>query len=59
MPVPSLPTAPASAPPPAIAKRAGWKKGSTVLGKGSGVLLLALAAIALLGVLFVVFSLLE
>ena len=40
-------------------KRTAWKKSGTTLSKGSGVLLLAFAAIVVLGALFVVFSLLE
>jgi pSer/pThr/pTyr-binding forkhead associated (FHA) protein len=53
---PSSTAAVSSAPGP---KRAGWKKSGTTIGKGSGVLLLAFAAIVVLGALFVVFSLLE
>jgi len=60
-----------SAPPPAIApsvppsrttmsgQRTAWKKSGPTIGRASGLLLLALAGIAILGVLFVVFSLME
>jgi hypothetical protein len=40
-------------------RRAGWKASGPAIGKGSGMLLLGLAALAILGALFVVFSLLE
>jgi hypothetical protein len=50
----------ASSPPPAHApNRKAWKSGGPVIGKASGVLLLALAALTILGALFVVFSLME
>lgn len=39
--------------------RTAWKKQGATIGRGSGILLLALAGIAILGVLFVVFSLME
>lgn len=58
-----------SAPPPATAMRMGsvppaqprkaWKATGPTIGRASGLLLLALAGLAILGVLFVVFSLLE
>lgn len=47
---------PPAGPPPA---RTAWKKSGTIIGRGSGILLLVLAALAVLGALFVVFSLLE
>jgi pSer/pThr/pTyr-binding forkhead associated (FHA) protein len=62
---PPMPVALPSAPPSSLAavssspKRAGWKKAGPTLGKGTGVLLLAFAAVVVLGALFVVFSLLE
>lgn len=40
-------------------RRTAWKKQGTVVSRSSGLLLLALAALAVLGALFVVFSLLE
>jgi hypothetical protein len=61
-------TAPAilpSTPPPARMGHTGptgrtaWKRTGPTIGKASGILLLALAGIAILGVLFVVFSLME
>ncbi len=63
-PVPHIPSSPPSATPSvpvssAASKRTAWKRTGPTLGKGSGVLLLALAALAVLGALFVVFSLLE
>ncbi len=59
-PPPAVPVAPVSSSPAVSGKtRAGWKKSGPIIGKGGGVLLLALAAIAVLGALFVVFSLLE
>ena len=59
---PSLP--PSSMPSPTssrqgIENRGGWKKSGTSIGKGSGLLLLALIGIAIAGGLFVVFSLME
>lgn len=42
-----------------IDNRAGWKKTGTRIGRGSGILLLVVAGLAILGVLFVVFSLME
>jgi pSer/pThr/pTyr-binding forkhead associated (FHA) protein len=49
-----------SSPPPAHApNRRAWKSGGPVIGKASGLLLLALAALTILGALFVVFSLME
>ena len=44
--------------PPGPAKK-GWKKSGPTIGRASGLLLLALAGLAILGALFVVFSLLE
>ena len=41
------------------AQRKAWKKNGPVIGRFSGLLLLALAGLAILGALFVVFSLLE
>ena len=54
-----------SVPPPSAARtsyagpRTAWKKSGPTIGRASGLLLLALAGIAILGVLFVVFSLME
>jgi len=61
-----------SAPPPGMASsappaartthpgtRTAWKKSGPTIGRASGLLLLALAGVAILGVLFVVFSLME
>lgn len=75
MQVPPSPSAPAvagagaaAAPPsgaralgplPAREGRRAWKKSGPTIGKVSGLLLLALAGLAILGALFVVFSLLE
>jgi hypothetical protein len=53
---PSLPPRIASSP---GGSRTAWKKSSTTIGRGSGLLLLAVAGLAILGVLFVVFSLME
>ncbi|MBX3209009.1 MAG: FHA domain-containing protein [Labilithrix sp.] len=59
-----LPIAP-SVPPPAASRtgvggsRTAWKKTGPTIGRASGLLLLALAGLAILGVLFVVFSLME
>ena len=50
---------PASVPPPKGPARKAWKKSGPVIGKASGLLLLALAALTILGALFVVFSLME
>jgi pSer/pThr/pTyr-binding forkhead associated (FHA) protein len=64
-PMPAPPAATSSAPmvvpPPSVAphNRTAWKKSGTTIGRGSGILLLVLAALAVLGALFVVFSLLE
>jgi hypothetical protein len=41
------------------APRTAWKKSGTTIGRASGLLILAIAGIAILGVLFVVFSLME
>ncbi|MFO0741418.1 MAG: FHA domain-containing protein [Labilithrix sp.] len=59
---PSLP--PSGAPMPissrtGLENRGGWKKSGTQIGRGSGVLLLIVAGIVILGGLFVVFSLME
>jgi pSer/pThr/pTyr-binding forkhead associated (FHA) protein len=54
-PTPTIPPARQSAP----GSRAGWKKTGPRIGRASGLLLLALAGLAILGVLFVVFSLME
>jgi hypothetical protein len=43
----------------AAQKRRAWKKTGPTIGRFSGLLLLALAGLAILGALFVVFSLLE
>ena len=45
--------------PPASQARKAWKKTGPTIGKASGLLLLALAGLVILGGLFVVFSLLE
>ena len=45
--------------PPASPTRKAWKKSGPTIGKASGLLLLALAGLVILGGLFVVFSLLE
>jgi hypothetical protein len=66
-PLPTLPSTPVPSDAPSSAlvlgagtpKRAGWKRSGPIIGRGSGLLLLALAALAVLGALFVVFSLLE
>ena len=52
----SAPRMAAMAPPPS---RKAWKKNGPTIGKASGLLLLALAGLVILGGLFVVFSLLE
>ena len=55
-----IPVAIPSSPPPGAGRgRKAWKKTGPVIGKGSGLLLLALAALTILGALFVVFSLME
>ncbi|MDF2694653.1 MAG: hypothetical protein K0S65_3036 [Labilithrix sp.] len=48
-----------SVPPPRAGARTSWKKQGPTIGRASGLLLLALAGIAILGALFVVFSLME
>ncbi len=53
-PIPSSPPLPPKGPP-----RRAWKKSGPTIGKASGLLLLALAALTILGALFVVFSLME
>jgi pSer/pThr/pTyr-binding forkhead associated (FHA) protein len=57
------PPAMASAPPARSSApsnpRTAWKKSGPTIGRASGLLLLAIAGIAILGVLFVVFSLME
>jgi hypothetical protein len=45
--------------PPVGQGRKAWKKSGPTIGKASGLLLLALAGLVILGGLFVVFSLLE
>jgi pSer/pThr/pTyr-binding forkhead associated (FHA) protein len=45
--------------PPASPSRKAWKKSGPTIGRASGLLLLALAGLVILGGLFVVFSLLE
>jgi len=45
--------------PRASPARKAWKKTGPTIGRASGLLLLALAGLAILGALFVVFSLLE
>jgi pSer/pThr/pTyr-binding forkhead associated (FHA) protein len=54
----STPRGLGSLPPPSPARKA-WKKTGPTIGKASGLLLLALAGLVILGGLFVVFSLLE
>ena len=54
----SSPRALGTLPPPSQARKA-WKKTGPTIGRASGLLLLALAGLAILGALFVVFSLLE
>lgn len=55
----------ASAPPPAAARmahptrRTAWKKSGPTIGRGAGLLLLGLAGLAILGALYVIFSLME
>ncbi len=49
----------AAPPMPGQPARRAWKKQGPTIGKASGLLLLALAGLAILGVLFVVFSLME
>ena len=44
---------------PSVGPRTAWKKSGPTVGRALGLLLLALAGIAILGVLFVVFSLME
>lgn len=44
---------------PGHTSRKAWKKSSPVIGKAGGALLLALAGLAILGAIFVVFSLME
>ncbi|MBS2013433.1 MAG: FHA domain-containing protein [Deltaproteobacteria bacterium] len=44
---------------PQVVPRKAWKKSTPVIGRASGLLLLALAGLAIAGALFVVFSLLE
>jgi hypothetical protein len=53
---PSVPPHRRSAP---AGPRTAWKKSGPTIGRASGLLLLAIAGIAILGVLFVVFSLME
>jgi pSer/pThr/pTyr-binding forkhead associated (FHA) protein len=50
---------PSSPPPGHSPNRKAWKSGGPVIGKASGLLLLGLAALTILGALFVVFSLME
>jgi hypothetical protein len=57
-PVSSSPHSLGSLPPPQQARKA-WKKSGPTIGRASGLLLLALAGLFILGGLFVVFSLLE
>jgi pSer/pThr/pTyr-binding forkhead associated (FHA) protein len=54
---PSVP--PPSVVPAKLGSRTAWKKTGPTIGRASGLFLLALAGIAILGVLFVVFSLME
>jgi hypothetical protein len=56
----NLPPVPISPPPGAMpGSRKAWKTSAPVIGRASGLLLLALAALTILGALFVVFSLME
>lgn len=64
--VPSAPSLPPSSglPSPvsshsALENRGGWKKSGTQIGKGSGLLLLIVGGLVILGGLFVIFSLME
>ncbi|MBX3230112.1 MAG: FHA domain-containing protein [Labilithrix sp.] len=58
--VPSTPGAlPATPSSSRALERGGWKASGTKIGKGSGLLLLLVAGVAILGALFVVFSLME
>ncbi len=63
--MPPSPNITASVPPPSHARttnpgtRTAWKKSGPTIGRAAGLLLLALAGVAILGVLFVVFSLME
>lgn len=54
---PSLPSAPGSS--RSAPDRGGWKKSGGTMGKGTALLLLVIAGVAILGALFVVFSLME
>lgn len=59
---PAPPAITPSVPPPSMSQgggRGAWKKEGTKIGRASGLLLLALGGLALLAVLFVVFSLME
>lgn len=56
---PHLAPMPVSPVPARAPNRKAWKGGGPVIGKASGLLLLALAALTILGALFVVFSLME
>jgi hypothetical protein len=58
-PHPMMPSAPPAAAHSPQGGRTAWKKTGPTIGRASGILLLALAGIAILGVLFVVFSLME
>jgi pSer/pThr/pTyr-binding forkhead associated (FHA) protein len=49
----------ASTPPPGSPRRTAWKKKGATIGRGAGLLLLLLAGAAVLGVILVVFSLME
>lgn len=53
------PSIPAPRPSSPAGARTAWKKSGPTIGKASGILLLALAGLAILGALFVVFSLME
>jgi pSer/pThr/pTyr-binding forkhead associated (FHA) protein len=61
--VPSAPGLPPSGAAPSsrnnIDNRGGWKKSGTTIGRGSGLVLLLVAGIVVLGGLFLVFSLME
>lgn len=55
---PSAPRGLGSLPPPSHSRKA-WKKTGPTIGKASGLLLLALAGLVILGGLFIVFSMME
>jgi pSer/pThr/pTyr-binding forkhead associated (FHA) protein len=58
-PAPIPPSVPPARPSGAPGPRTAWKKSGPTIGRASGLLLLAIAGLAILGALFVVFSLME